>query len=85
MNDVVITVGKEQEAAHENCQNNKMQKYLERDERWTLIKDQTMKKIMSGIGFKFGPTEVNSSSRNDINKINLAEPNEKENTVVDFR
>ena len=44
-----------------------------------------MKKIMSGIGFKFGPTEVNSSSRNDTKKINSAEPDEKDNTGVDFQ
>ena len=62
-----------------------MLKYLERDERWTLIKEQTTKKIMGIMSFKFGATEDKPSSGNDQIRIKSAEPDEKDDTAVDFQ
>ena len=49
MEDVVIKMGNDDNAASKN----KMMKYLERDERWTLVMEQTRKTIFSNIVRRF--------------------------------
>ena len=49
MENVVIKMGNDDNAAFKN----KMMKYLERDERWTLVMEQTRKTIFSNIVRRF--------------------------------